>query len=188
MVKRISNKRNNIKMTDTITGVVAGIKSFPSTTGGKAMYSVTIDGKFYGFGNDVPRFETGDEVSFGVTQKGKYFNAVTSSVKVLGKATADSVAKITTAAANDPRQKTIARQSTLNSALAFVTLAASLESIPGLTKTMKPEERFQLLEALVMEKVADYYLTSTGTAYEPVAEPEVTSAETVPLARAAGWG
>lgn len=170
-------------MSNKITGVVEGIKDF-TTAAGKTMYSVKLGGVFYGFGGYAPKCSVGDSVSFDATANGKYWNAESKTLEILGKATPATIAQAARSDANDPRQKTIARQSALNSAIAFINICASLEAIPGLTKTMKTEDRYQLLDALVMEKVAEYYLTSTGTFYEPVEGSEAPSAGE---AKVAGW-
>lgn len=153
-------------------GVVEKIGEF-SAAGGKTMYNLTISGERYGFGSNKPNCNEGDTIEFEYESKGQYKNGNSKSVVVVAKAAAGATSSgggsygKTTAT-----QTTISKQAALNSALAFVNILVAAEAVPGVTKTAKAEDKYGILESLVVEKTHEYYAQSTGTEWP---EEEVDS-------------
>lgn len=150
-----------------VNGVVTEVSS-AVVASGKTMYSVTVNGVSYGFGSYPPKCAKGDIVSFSYTEKGKYKNVDFKSVRVEGKASAEALASATApklapaASHTDNRQTIISKQAALNTAISFVEVLASIEAIPGIGKTTKAEDKYAVVEALVMEKMSEFYKLNTG--------------------------
>lgn len=174
-----------------VTGVVNEVLSF-KTAGGATMYSIIVEGNRYGTGSNSPNCKAGDTVEFGVVQKGQYLNVAPRSLRVVSAGTAADVAKATVSAgnSNDARQEVISRQAAANTAIAFVELVRAADAIPGVTAKMDPSKKYDIVEALVERKLADFYKSSTGktlpgskrevrrdVADEPDAEEEAPQSE-----------
>ena len=94
---------------------------------GKWMYSIVINGTFYGTGSRKPTVVEGDNVKFEASENGKYWN-VEGNIEVTGQAPASSGGGGTTAAPaqndrqlfEERKQKAIALQSARNTALTAV--------------------------------------------------------------------
>lgn len=146
-------------------GVVEKIAEFPSA-GGKIMYNLTISGDRFGFGSNKPNCNEGDTIEFEYESKGQYKNGNSKSVTVVAKAAAGSSGSVgggSSYGKSPTTQTTISKQAALNSALAFVNILVAAEAVPGVTKTAKAEDKYGILESLVVEKTHEYYAQSTGT-------------------------
>lgn len=168
-----------------VTGIVQQIKKFPAPSGA-TMYSVVVDGASYGWGSYPPKCSEGETVTFDVVERGQYKNAVAKSLRVTAKATEASVSKALASAASagaaaDNRQSVISKQAALNSALAFTELLIQAEAVPGITKTTKAEDKYNILNALVLEKMAEYYHLNTGAELEGHAPAEAAKPAAGPV-------
>ena len=167
----------------TAKGVVEKIAQFG------AMFNLTVSGERYGFGSNKPNCNEGDTIEFEYTldKSGKYKNGVTKSVKVVAGAPAAS-ASVTSVGGygkTTATQTTISKQAALNSAIAFVNGLVNLEAVPGITKTMKAEERYDIMEALVYTKTKEFYKQSTGDAFPEDVEEAIE--QVTQKSAAGGW-
>lgn len=164
-----------------VVGVLESVKQF-----GK-MYSIKVDGVMYGTGSVEPKAGVGDTVAFVVTENGKYKNADMKTFSVEAGAPVRAPAASGGNSYND-RQPVIARQSALNSAIAFVQMIVDAGALPGTTAKSTPDEKYGIAEALVNEKAEEFYECSTdGRA--PGSTPTPTKGGTAtPAARAASDG
>lgn len=174
----------------TAKGVVEKIQT--TDYQGKAMYNLTVSGERYGFGSNKPKCSEGDTVTFEYEQKGAYKNGNSKTVEVVAHATSQPYASaINGPAGVDYRgkttatQTTISKQAALNSAIAFVNGLVNLEAVPGITKTMKAEERYDIMEALVYTKTKEFYKQSTGDAFPEDVEEVVE--QVTQKSAAGGW-
>lgn len=152
-------------------GVVEQIQEFKAPSGA-IMYNLTISGDRYGFGSNKPNCNEGDTIEFEFEQKGKFSNGNSKSVKVVAKSTGTASSGGGSYGKTPATQTTISKQAALNSALAFVNILVAAEAVPGVTKTAKSEDKYGILESLVVEKTHEYYAQSTGTEWP---EEEVDS-------------
>ena len=152
-------------------GVVESIKTFDAA-GGKTMYNLTVGGERYGFGSNKPNCNEGDTIEFEYESKGQYKNGNSKSVTVVAKSTGAASSGGGSYGKTPATQTTISKQAALNSALAFVNILVAAEAVPGVTKTAKSEDKYGILESLVVEKTHEYYAQSTGTEWP---EEEVDS-------------
>lgn len=155
-------------------GVVEKIGEFKSASGA-TMYNLQISGDRFGFGSNKPPCSEGDTIEFEYEQKGQYKNGNSKSVVVVAKSVAGASGSVGGGRSygKDPAtQTTISKQSALNSALAFVNTLVLADAVPGVTKTAKAEDKYGILESLVVEKTHEYYAQSTGTEWP---EEEVES-------------
>jgi hypothetical protein len=141
-----------------VKGVVQDIKEFSSSRG--PMYSIKVDGDLFGTGSNKPKCAPGDTVAFRFTENGKFrnidmksFSIEAASVQQVGKPTGGGF---------DARQEIISRQSALNSAISFVHVLALADAIPGVGKTTKAEDKYGIIEALVVEKANEFHTASTS--------------------------
>ena len=131
---------------------------------GKPMYNLKVSGAMYGFGFKKPECKEGDTITFDWEPNGDYKNGVAASVKVVagGSNVTNLPASTGYSGKTTATQTTISKQAALNSAIAFVNGLVAVEAVPGITKTMKAEERYGLMEALVYTKTKEFYKQSTG--------------------------
>jgi hypothetical protein len=162
--------------------MVSEIKAFPTKTGAM-MYTMIVDGNRYGCGNKPPSAKAGDTVSFTATQNGNFLNADTRTLSVVANAAAavqqvGGLAKPAATAGGDYKQDVISRQSSYNTAIAFVAAVVAAGALPGTTAKTTPAEKYALLEALVDEKAAEFLLTNTEgkTKFKPRAAKPVAGA------------
>lgn len=144
------------------TGTVESIST--RDFNGKTMYNLKVSGEMYGFGSNKPNCKEGDFISFEYEQKGAYRNGNSKTVKVTSAGTGAASTGSTgyVGGKTTATQTTISKQAALNSAIAFVNGLVAVEAVPGITKTMKAEERYGLMEALVYTKTKEFYKQSTG--------------------------
>lgn len=143
-----------------VTGRVDEVYEYNTKFG--TMYGVKVDGEKYGAGKIKPRASSGDTVSFRYTENGQYKNIDMKTFE----ATAGSTQAGPPVAASiggggretsDGRQNSIVRQNALSSAVAFLGVLAAADAIPGITKTMKPDERYGLINALLVETADEFF-------------------------------
>lgn len=142
-------------------GVVEKIGEFKSASGA-TMYNLTISGDRFGFGSNKPNCNEGDTIEFEYEQKGQYKNGNSKSVTVVAKSAGPVSSGGGSYGKTPATQTTISKQAALNSALAFVNILVAAEAVPGVTKTAKAEDKYGILESLVVEKTHEYYAQSTG--------------------------
>lgn len=161
-------------MSNTVSGVVQSIDARETKFG--QMYSARVNGTSYGIGKYPPKCKVGDNVTFNVTYNGQYANMDTKSLQVIsGGASAPtappSAGAPTRSNYEDPKQTTIAKQSALNSAVAFMQLLQALDAVP-VSKTAKPAERLKTVEAMLNHYRAKFYFESTGSEFPTVEKAE----------------
>jgi hypothetical protein len=141
-----------------IVGVVGEVYDYDTKVG--KMYGMVVNGNKYGCGKTKPKASVGDTVSFRYTENGQYKNVDMKSFSVETVVTNASppLGGLTTSSpSSDARQNSIVRQSSLEYAIRFVQVCATAEAIPGITKTTKPEDRYNIIEALVAEKADEFF-------------------------------
>lgn len=151
-----------------IQGQVSEIKAFPTKTGAM-MYTLIVDGTRYGCGNKPPAAKAGDTVSFTATQNGNFQNVDVRTLVVQASAAAVGLAKPVATAGGDYKQDVISRQSSYNTAIAFIQAVVAAGAIPGTTAKTTPAEKYDILTALVDEKAAELLLINTEgkTSFKP---------------------
>lgn len=127
------------------------------------MYGVVVDGQKYGAGKVKPRASEGDTVSFRYTKNGSYNNIdmKTFSVVEAGKPSSGggsprSGGGVSGESFGD-RQNSIVRQNAVSSAVAWLGTLASIDAIPGITKTMKADDRYGIMTALLAETADEFF-------------------------------
>lgn len=161
-------------MSNTVSGVVQSIDTRETKFG--QMYSARVNGTSYGVGKYPPKCKVGDNVTFNVTYNGQYANMDTKSLQVVsGGAAAPSAPAAAGAPARsnyeDPKQTVIAKQSALNSAVAFMQVLQAADALP-VSKTAKPADRLKTLEAMLNHFRAKFYFESTGSEFPVVEKKE----------------
>jgi len=153
---------------ETVQGIVEKINC-----NANGFYGVKLGETWYGAGKYAPKFDEGDEVSFGYTMNGKYANMDFKSVDVIAKATAapspapssqaSSSAALPSGAAPksggtnwDLKDKRITYLASRKDALALidVLIAADALVLPGGTKKA---ERYQAVCAMVNDTTQEMY-------------------------------
>lgn len=126
---------------------------------GKWMYSLVVNGTFYGVGSRKPQAVEGDIVSFEASQNGKFWNA--ENVQITGNAgTAQSSGSAPAPASNDRqtfeerKQTAIALQSARNTSIAAVGL---LLQNGGVKLPAKQADVADVVLALVDELTSRYF-------------------------------
>lgn len=141
-----------------VVGVVGEVYDYDTKVG--KMYGMVVNGNKYGCGKTKPKASVGDTVSFRYTENGQYKNVDMKSFSVETAVTnaSPAISVLTTSTpASDARQNSIVRQSSLEYAIRFVQVCATADAIPGITKTTKPEDRYNIIEALVAEKANEFF-------------------------------
>lgn len=171
-----------------ITGVVQEIKT-RSVSGGKTSYDLVVAGQAYGAGLYAPKCKVGDYVKFDLDDSRGYKNVGRNSLKVsankppaeaLAEAEATAPKKSTTGGSFDQRQDTISRQAAMNTAIQFMTLAASQDAL-GLPAASAKGKRIETLEGMLAKYTQEFYETNTGVKYKSIA-PASSEAEVAPPA------
>lgn len=167
-------RRNTLS--NTVSGIVQSIDARETKFG--QMYSARVNGTSYGIGKYPPKCKVGDNVTFNVTYNGQYANMDTKSLQVIaGGATAPSAPPAAGAPTRgnyeDPKQTVIAKQSALNSAVAFMQVLQSADALP-VSKTAKPADRLKTLEAMLNHYRSKFYFESTGSEFPVVEKDEPT--------------
>jgi hypothetical protein len=127
------------------------------------MYSVCVqvDGSdmWFGCGSKKPTHITkGDTVEFTGEKGNNGFWEVVSDITKVSTAPAASTKGGGGGGWNDPaRQKSIVAQSSIKSALDFVTLALSADALVLGTPAAKAPKKFDALEAIIKEKATEFY-------------------------------
>lgn len=159
-----------------ITGVLQDIQSRP-VSGGKTGYDIVVAGQKYGYGLFAPKVKINDYVEFELDDSRGYKNVARNSLKASAfKPSAEEVAvaeatapkKSTTGASFDTRQDTISRQAAMNTAIQFMTLAASQDAL-GLPAASAKGKRLETLEGMLYKYSADFYEANTGVKFKSIA-------------------
>lgn len=140
---------------------------------------IMSNGDKLGVGKFPPKgFAAGDYVQYEVTKNGNFKNLVPGSLSKLAKpagveppqrqqSSGSQAARARPAAPDyDARQIVISKQAALNSALTFVNLLASTDSVPGIGKSTTSEKKADILREVVNEYTATFYHQSTGEKFE----------------------
>jgi hypothetical protein len=143
-----------------VTGRVDEVYSYNTKFG--EMFGVVVNGQKYGAGKVRPRASSGDTVSFRYTENGQYKNIDMKTFEASAGATQagpPSAASIGggRGETSDGRQNSIVRQNALSSAVAYLGVLAAADAIPGITKTMKSDERYGLINALLAETADEFF-------------------------------
>jgi hypothetical protein len=149
-----------------ISGIVETVNSKEGQYG--TMWSVKVNGEWFGAGKYMPKCREGDNVTFDFTFKGNYKNMDTKTLKAT---TSGSSAAATIAGAAPPttggggyvdnRQEVISKQAALNSAIAFMQLLHAEGGIP-LAATVKGGKREGALRELLQQYTCEFYEQATG--------------------------
>lgn len=164
-------------MSNTVSGIVQSIDTRETKFG--TMYSAKVNGTSYGVGKYPPKCKAGDNVTFNVTYNGQYANMDVKSLQVVSGGPAAPVAAAGAPARSnyeDPKQTTIAKQSALNSAVAFLQVLQAADALP-VSKTVKPAERLKTIEAMLVHYRAKFYLESTGAEFPAVKSEDAVLSE-----------
>lgn len=169
-------------MSNVVTGIVQSIDARETKFG--QMYSARVNGTSYGIGKYPPKCKVGDNVTFNVTYNGQYANMDTKSLQVVSAGAAQTSAPAAAGAPargnyEDPKQTVIAKQSALNSAVAFMQMAQAADALP-VSKTAKPADRLKTLEAMLNHYRSKFYFESTGSEFPVIEkqEPSLDGGET----------
>ena len=183
---------------------VSGIVQVVSAKDGQygKMYSVKVNGDWYGAGKFAPKCKEGDEVTFEFTYKGNYKNMEPRTLQVKAGNPASSGVPASAAGRSagagassgswDSRQETISRQAALNSAVSWMNFLHAEGAIP-LPATAKGAKREGALRELLNQYTMEFYEQATGnklvlktkTASADGSEPEED--EGLDEATAQGW-
>ncbi len=172
-----------------ITGVVQDVV-VRDVAGGKKSYDIVVAGQKYGAGLYAPKCKVGDYVKFELDDSRGYKNVGRNTLKVstnkappeaLAEAAATTI-KSTTGNSFDVRQDTISRQSAMNSAIAFMTILASTDSL-GLPAANAKGKKAETLETVLAKYTQEFYERNTGSKWKDIApastETEVAPAEVI---------
>lgn len=143
----------------TVTGVIEKITT--KEYNGKLLYSLVIQGKFYGLGSTKPYVQEGEHISFEAVAKGAYMNANLASIKRVAAAQAETSSGKVPSKATQPanvdadvkayenKNLSIAYMASYERAVAAVKLFSELGlTLPTLSKA-KPNEQLDLFLGLV---------------------------------------
>ncbi len=156
-------------MSNSISGVVELVNSKEGQYG--MMWSVKVNGEWFGAGKFEPRCARGDNVTFDFTFKGNYKNMDTKTLKVVSGAGASRDPSTGAAGATRPaaattpyvdnRQEVISKQAALNSAIAWMNLLHAEGGIP-IPATIKTGKREGALRELLNQYTSEFYEQATG--------------------------
>lgn len=147
-------------MSKVITGVVEFLNE--KEFGGRKLYSIKVEGEYYGCGNKRPACSKGDSVKFNAVQNGKYWN-VDGNVDVqTGSAAAATAAASPGRMMEERKQKAIALQAARNSAIAVT--SALLQS--GAIKLPSTQAKQADVVLGFISDLAAEYLEETMAIYE----------------------
>jgi hypothetical protein len=143
-----------------VTGRVEEMYSYNTKFG--EMYGMVVDGQKYGTGKVKARSGVGDTVNFRYTENGQYKNIDMKTFNVSAAGVGQEPTERAPAAASrsespDARQNSIVRQNALSSAVAWVSALAHADAVPGITKTMKAEDKYGILHALLVETADEFF-------------------------------
>lgn len=140
-----------------VTGRVSEVYSYNTKVG--TMYGLVVDGQKYGCGKTQPRAAEGDNVSFRYTANGNYKNIDMKTFSVTAGPPAAKSGGLTVNKGESfgDRQNSIVRQNAVSSAVAWMGVLAAAEAIPGIGKTTKTEDRFNILTAMLAETADDFF-------------------------------
>lgn len=142
-----------------VVGKVNEVYDYSTKVG--TMYGVVVDGNKYGAGKVKPKAGVGDTVSFKFSENGQYKNIDMKTFSVESAAT--EIEAVAAAAASyggessGGRQNSIVRQSSLEYAIRYLNALAVAEAIPGIGKTMKPEDKYNIIDALLVETADRFF-------------------------------
>lgn len=178
-------------MGEVIKGIVQAVET-KQVAGGKTAYNLVIGGQRYGAGLYAPKCREGDYVQFEVDDSRGFKNVGRNTLKVsAGKPPAEAVAEAAEsmptktadggvrtkndeakAKADAAKQETISRQSALNSAIAYLTVAQAADAL-GLPKADTKGKRIETLDMLVSKYTQMFYEQSTGQKWKGTSIAEV---------------
>jgi hypothetical protein len=143
-----------------VTGRVDEMYSYNTKFG--EMYGMVVDGQKYGTGKVKARSGVGDTVNFRFTENGQYKNIDMKTFNIVGagvgaEPTERAPAAVSRSESPDARQNSIVRQNALSSAVAWVAALAAADAVPGITKTMKAEDKYGLYHALLVETADEFF-------------------------------
>lgn len=157
-----------------ITGVVQEVKS-RVVGSGKTAYDIVVGGQSYGAGLFKPKCEVGDFVKFELDEARGYKNVGRNSLKVSkNKPTPEQMAESektapvqsSTGGSFDQRQDTISRQAAMNTAIGFLTLAASQDAL-GIPASAKGK-KIEVLEGMLHKYTQEFYEANTGAKWKDI--------------------
>lgn len=129
-------------------------------------WSFKVGETWYGAGKYEPKFDKGDEIKFGHTQNGKYFNLEFGTVEVVekGKGTTENIPQGSSGATDwDKKDRRITYLACRNSSLALVSAAVASDSVSLPTKKA---DRFDVLKELVQDTTEEYFEDIYGAPFK----------------------
>ena len=162
-----------------VKGVVQAIEQ-KEVSGGRTAYSLRVGGQSYGAGLFKPKCSEGDYVTFEEERNGNYKNIARNSLKVSDyKPTPEDTPAPTTTSSKASggmtkdqywenkekldleRQDVISRQSSSNSAIAFMQIMSANDAL-GLPKSTAKGAQAKALTALLRKLEVEFYERNTG--------------------------
>lgn len=163
-----------------VKGVVQAIETKQVSGGTKTAYSIVVGGQGYGAGLFKPKCKEGDYVTFEVEMNGNYKNVARNSLSVSDyKPTAEDTSAPTKSGTKSAggmtkeqywdnkekldleRQDVISRQSSSNSAIAFMQVMSANDAL-GLPKSTAKGAQAKALTALLRKLEVEFYERNTG--------------------------
>lgn len=126
------------------------------------MYSMQVNGQWYGIGKYPPKCSEGDNVEFQWVPKGNFRNA---DPKTVTRSSAPVTSQPQQSGGNTgyvDRQGIISKQWAVNAGVQWVTTLVNAEALPNLKKTANASEKYDYLNGLLMEKTSEFLFIATG--------------------------
>ena len=153
----------------TSQGIVEVVRQHPTNQ----LYSFKVGDNWFGAGKYAPKFAQGDEIKFGYTQKGQYFNLEFGTVEVLEKGKGGNGAASAPQSSSkgvdwEGKDKRITYLSCRNSALALFSAAVASDS---LVLPAKKADRMDVLKEMINELTDEYYEDIYDAPFKPEPTP-----------------
>jgi hypothetical protein len=163
--------KDKTTMTDSLVsqGIVEVVKQHPTNQ----LYSFKVGDMWVGAGKYEPKFAQGDEIKFGYSQKGQYFNLDFGTVEVLEKGKEASAPAAGSQPASkavdwDKKDKRITYLASRNSALALFSAAVASDS---LVLPTKKADRMDVLQEMVGDLTDEFFEDVYGEPFKPEPTP-----------------
>lgn len=160
------------------SGVVEKITEKDGTYG--KMYSMKVNGNWYGIGKYPPKCNEGDSVEFQWTARGNFRNAEPKTLTKVQRSQPTPAAQ-PYAPAPDKRQETISKQWAINAGVQWMTALIAAEALPNLKKTATASEKYDYLNALLMDKVNEFLGIATGQSLDLTLAVQQQSRDDAPV-------
>lgn len=144
------------------------------------MYSIQVDGNWYSVGKYPPKVAVGDYIELEYKLNGNYRNGDYKSIRKASSGSAatapqqGSSGSVSAAPYVDKRQDTISTQWAINAAIQYVNILTSADALPNLKKTATATEKYDYLNALMMDKASEFLVLAIG---KELAVPQATQSQ-----------